>query len=121
MDWKQFEGLARKTMSSHLEVELSKRIPWKMSKKFDMVSQDGRYVGDAKYLTLAKGRALPVSKFMEIAGCVWLLEKARAKQAFLVFGSSRGVPEQWLKKYGAMLKKVEFYFISATGKLERLV
>lgn len=121
MDWKEFEDLARKTMSKHFGVDLVEKTPAGIPKRFDMVSPDDHFVGDAKYLSLVRGVNLPPAKFMEIAGHVWLLEKTKARKQFLVFGNQREVPEKWLKKYRAVVKGVEIYFISCDGKLERLL
>lgn len=120
MNWKEFEDFARKKMSAHLGSELIERALPGIPKKFDMVSSDGRFVGDAKYLTLVKRINLPPAKFMEIAGHVWLLEKTKAERRFLVFGNQREVPEWWLKKYGNIVKGVDLYFLSDEGILECL-
>jgi len=85
-----------------------------------MDSRDEQIVGDAKYLTLVRGKKLPPAKFMEIAGHMWLLENLPAKHKFLVFGNQREVIELWLKKYGKLVKEVEIYFLSDDGKLEVL-
>ena len=91
-----------------------------MPKRFDLVSTDGTIVGDAKFLTLVRGLKLPPAKFMEIAAHVWLLERRVAIRRFLVFGIQRRVAEWWLEKYGSFVESVEFYFLSASGELERL-
>ena len=85
-----------------------------------MVSPDQQIVGDAKFLTLVHGKKVPPAKFMEIAGHVWLLERVPAKQRFLIFGNDRRVPEWWLKKYGTLVKAVEFYFLGQSGEIEKL-
>ena len=120
MDWKEFEEFARKIMSQYFGVILTERTPKGVPKKFDMVSPDMDIVGDAKFLTLVKGKKLPPAKFMEITGHVWLLEKVNANKRFLAFGNQRRVPEWWLEKYGDLVKNIEFYFIDDNGNLERL-
>jgi hypothetical protein len=120
MNWKQFEELARSTMSKFLGVTLSEKRIGAFPKKFDMVSQDGRLVGDAKFLTLVHGTDLPPAKFMEIAGHVWLLEKIPAERRFLAFGNQRKVPVWWLRKYGELVRDVEFYFIDEKANVEQL-
>ena len=107
-------------MSEHYGVTLSERAVPNVPKRFDMVSDDGTIVGDAKCLSLVRRQAPPPAKFMEIAGHVWLLEKTRAPRTFLVFGNQRQVPEGWLKKYRAIAGTVEFYFLAGDGTLERL-
>ncbi len=120
MDWRDFQKLARDRMSEHFGTPLNELTPVGIPKRFDLVSEDGQIVGDAKYLTLVRGKNIPPAKFMEIAGHVWLLENTPASRRFLVFGNQREVPEWWLKKYGAIIKTVEFYFLSNQGELEKL-
>ena len=120
MDWKEFQEFARLRMSEFFNVRLEERNPLGFPKKFDLVSPDGRYVGDAKYLTLVRGVKLPPAKFMEIAGHIWLLEKVEADTRFLVFGNQRRVIEWWLEKYGHLSSKVDFYFIDSKGNIDKL-
>ena len=120
MDWKEFQEFARQLLSKRFGVTLAERNPSGFPKKFDFVSPDGRIVGDAKYLTLVRGEKLPPAKFMEIAGHVWLLEKVKAENRFLVFGNQRRVAEWWLEKYGHLATEVEFLFIDNDGNLEKL-
>jgi hypothetical protein len=84
-----------------------------------MVSSDGKYVGDAKYLSLVHRKKYPPAKMMEIAGHVWLLENIRAKKRFLVFGNQVSVAKIWLEKFGALNNKVEFYCLHK-GKPKKL-
>lgn len=121
MDWKEFEDLARRRMGDYLQVALAERRLRGFPKRFDMVSRDGKIVGDAKFLTLVQGSKLPPAKFMEIAGHVWLLERTPATRRFLVFGNQRRVAEWWLEKYGRFVEAVEFYFLDDDGLPERLV
>jgi hypothetical protein len=118
--WREFQIYATKQMSEYLGVTLLEKNPTGFPKRFDMVSPDEQIVGDAKYLTLVRGEKLPPAKFMEIAGHVWLLEQVPAQRRFLVFGNQREVAEMWLKKYGVLAGKVEFYFLPDKGKVESL-
>jgi hypothetical protein len=120
MRWKDFEHFARQTMSKFYRVQLAERKLPDIPKRFDMVSSDGTIVGDAQFLSLVRGENLPPAKYMEISGHVWLLEHVSAKKRFLVFGNQREVPEGWLKKYGEIVKGIEFYFLHETGELARL-
>ncbi len=120
MDWHQFQEFARKLMARHFGTELLERAIPGVPKKFDMVSSDGAIVGDAKYLSLVGGVRTPSAKFMEIAGHVWLLDKTGAKRIFLVLGNQREVAASWLKKYGSIAGRIELYFLTADGTLERL-
>lgn len=117
MNWRQFEDFARKRMGRHLNTVLSERQTDRVPKRFDFVSADGNTIGDAKYLTLVKGKKFPPAKMMEISGHVWLLEKTKAKRKFLVFGNQREVPELWLGKYGSLAGAVEFYFLDEKGNV----
>jgi hypothetical protein len=117
----KFEMLARKILSDYFKVTLTKGKISNIPKDFDMVSPDGKIVGDAKYLTMVRGKSLPPAKFSMIAEHVWLLEKAPAIHRFLVFGNDRRVPIEWIKRYGHLVEKVTFFFLDEkTQKLERL-
>lgn len=116
----QFEELARRVMSAHYRAPLDARILPGVPKKFDLVSRDGCITGDAKYFTLVRGQHLPPAKFSVIAEHVWLLEKTSAQQRFLVFGNDREVPLRWLARYGALVSKVTFFFLTDDGTLESL-
>lgn len=120
MDWREFEVFAREKMSKYLGAALSSHKRNGHPKRFDLVSDDGAIVGDAKFLTLVHGKGLPPAKFMEIAGHVWLLERTPATRRFLVFGNQRRVAEWWLEKYGRLPRTVEFYFLSEDGEVEVL-
>jgi len=116
----EFENIARKVMSEHFKTHLVKGRVAGIPKEFDMVSADCRIVGDAKYLTMVHGISIPPAKFSNIAEHVWLLEKTTATHKFLVFGHDRRVPQEWLKRYGHLVKDVAFYFVDENGKLEKL-
>jgi len=121
-NWKEFEDFAREIMSQYFGVDLTERKLKGFPKEFDMVSPDEEIeiIGDAKFLTLVRGKKWPSAKSMEIAGHVWLLEKVKAKRRFLVFGNQKRVSEWWLEKYGRLVQSVEFYFIDDKGNVERL-
>lgn len=120
MDWKEFQKLATQVMSKYFGITLIERNPVGFPKRFDMMSSDGKIVGDAKFLTLVRREKLPPAKFMEISGHVWLLENVNAERRFLVFGNQREVAASWLEKYGKLVKNVEFYFIDEHGNVEKL-
>jgi len=117
----EFEGITRAVMSEYYGKEL---FPGKISpapKLFDMISDDKTIVGDAKYMTMVRGKSLPPAKFSVIAEHVWLLEKIKAKNKFLVFGNDRRVPEEWLKRYGKLVRNVDFFFYDVrNNQLEKL-
>ena len=116
VDYRDFEEFARRIMSDFFNTELSPRRRPDWPKLFDLVSPDYGIVGDAKFLSMVKGRSIPPAKFATIAEHVWFLEKINAKIKFLVFGNDKRVPEEWLKRYGNLVKDVEFYFIDEEGK-----
>lgn len=116
----QFEALAAQVMAAHYGAPLTQGSVPGVPKRFDLLSKDHRIVGDAKYYTLVRGEKLPPAKFSVIAEHVWLLERTTASHRFLVFGNERRVPEQWLERYGHLVRDVSFYFLSDDGILERL-
>jgi len=116
----QFEEIARSIMSNHFSKELFPQKIENVPKLFDLVSSDRTIVGDAKYLTMVRGVAIPPAKFATIAEYVWLLEKTSAKKKFLVFGKDKRVPIEWLKRYGNLVSDVDFYFIDSNKKLEKI-
>lgn len=116
----QFEKIAAVAMGCHFGVTLDKgKIPG-VNKTFDLVSPDHKFVGDAKYFTMVRGKKLPPAKFSVIAEYVWLLEHTDALIKFLVFGNDRRVPEQWLKRYGSHVLGVQFFFLDGYGTLQSL-
>ena len=117
----EFEVLAREVLSEHFQTRLSAGQVAGVPKTFDLVSEDCRIIGDAKYFTLVRGERLPPAKFSVIAEYVWLLERTDASYLFLVFGNDRRVPALWLEKYGRLLRNFKFFFLSDEGQLEVLV
>ena len=115
-----FEEFARHVLEDRFGVRLQSRGAHAVPKAFDFVSADSAIVGDAKYFTMVRGRNLPYAKFSVIAEHVWLLEKLGARKKFLVFGNDKRVPLEWLKRYGSLVKDVEFYFLSDDGNLTLL-
>jgi len=92
-----------------------------VNKIFDMVSETGDIVGDAKYMTMVRGESLPPAKFSVIAEHVWLMEKTEANHRFIIFGNDSRVPIEWLKRYGNLNSTVTFYFYDCEKeKLEKL-
>ena len=118
--WQKFQFFATIRMSEFFETNLCENAHQGHPKRFDMVSANGKIVGDAKYLSLVRRKKFPPAKMMEIAGHVWLLERIRAQTKFLVFGNQKKVAQLWLNKYGAFNKKVDFYFLHRNGRLVKL-
>ena len=120
--YREFEELCRKVFSKKYNIELEERIfSDRIPKKFDMVSSDKTVVGDAKFLTMVRGKKTPPAKLSNIFEYVYLLEKTPAKIKFMVFGNDKRVPNLWLKRYGHLLKEIQFFFLDwKTGILENL-
>jgi len=117
---KRFERIATQTMSSYFGKPLKPKKMEGWAKLFDLVSDDCQIVGDAKYLSMVNGERLPPAKFSNIAEHVWMLENTQAAIKFLVFGNDRRVPEEWLKRYGKLVKSTKFYFINEEGNVLEL-
>ncbi len=112
-----FEKYAGEVMSQRLGKPLRPGKLDGVPKQFDLVSDDRSIVGDAKYYTMVAGERIPPAKFSVIAEYVWILEKTRARQKFLVFGHDDRVPKEWLIRYGQLVESVDFYFLSESGEL----
>ena len=114
-DWRSFENHARDYLSRLWGVDLAERsvmvggqVPW----KFDLVSEDRRVVGDAKWL---KNIAVPAAKWQAISEYIWLLQKVEADRVFMVFGQDRDVAARYLKRVRPLTAPVEFYFLDDAG------
>lgn len=116
----RFEHLAARAANARYQTHLRPAKLPGVPKTFDLVSDDGRTVGDAKYYTLVGGSRMPPAKFSVIAEYVWLLEKTRAPNTFLLFGNDRRVPEEWLKRYGHLAERTAFHFLDHEGTLHDL-
>ena len=114
---RQFEEALRRFLKRAWHVDLQEReVQIKgIRKKFDLVSDDVNYVGDAKYL---KNIAVPAAKFSMIAEYVWLLSYVSAARRFLIFGHDREIPDRWLKRYKPLIKGIEFYFFTGTKLIQ---
>jgi hypothetical protein len=120
-----FENLCMNKLGEYFKAYLSKGKVPNIPKEFDMVSPDGKIIGDAKYFTMVRGESIlpriPSAKFATIAEHVWLLEKSDAVHKFLCFGNDRRVPKEWLKRYGHLVENVTFFFLDEqTRLLEKL-
>lgn len=114
-DWRQFEVYARRYLSNLWQTELHERtvnvagaVPW----KFDLVSTDGRMVGDVKWL---KNIPVPAAKWQAIAEYIWLLQKVDAETVFMAFGRDAEVAERYLKRVRPLTSPLKFYFLDGTG------
>ena len=119
--WQAFEAYCTKYMTLHIGVGLSERQVAPVPKRFDMVSADGRIIGDAKFFTMVGGERMPPAKLAEISAMVWLLQNTYATRRFLVFGNDKRVPVAWLAKYGSLAPQIEFFFLADYGDLSKLI
>jgi hypothetical protein len=115
-----FRALARRRMSEHFNTSLERGWVGEVHKQFDFVAPYGRLVGHALYPRRVGGRRWAPAKGAAIAEHVWLLEKTGAPETFLVFGNDRRVPVMWLERFGNLVFRVRFFFLTADGELEEL-
>ncbi|MBI2305528.1 MAG: hypothetical protein HYU86_12380 [Chloroflexi bacterium] len=119
---KGFEQRARDFLSQRWGVKLTKRKVRieGFDKKFDCVSEDQAYIGDAKIYSLNKRGDTPrTSKFIACNELALLLRKTSARHKFLIFGKERKIPETFIRDYGPLLGDVAIYFLDG-GNLEVL-
>ena len=110
-----FEAFARRYFSDLWRIELtpaSVNVAGVVPKKFDLVSADGRYVGDAKWY---KNIPVPAAKWSTISEYVWLLQQVKAEKVFIVFGNDVEVVERYLVRFEPLIRPVEFYFLDGSG------
>lgn len=110
-----FEAYARTYFADEWGVELAARpvpVGGGVSKQFDLVSEDGQVVGDAKWY---RSLAVPAAKWSTISEYVWLLQRVEAERLFLVFGNDIDVVDRYLHRFKPLVAPVEFYFLDGTG------
>ncbi|MCW3129993.1 MAG: hypothetical protein N2V75_07855 [Methanophagales archaeon] len=78
-NWREFQEFARKIMSQYFGVSLKERSPSGFPKKFDMVSDNGDIVGDAKFLTLVHRKSLPCEVYGNSRSCL-VIRKSKCKE-----------------------------------------
>ncbi len=83
MGWRQFEDLARKTMSQYFGVRLFEKNPRDFPKRFDMVSADESIIGDSKFLTLVKEKKYPPCQNDGDNWACLVVGKSKRKDSFL--------------------------------------
>ena len=83
-----------------------------VSKKFDLVSSDGQFVGDAKNY---RNIRVPAAKWSAIAEYVWLLQNVDAERRFIVFGGDAEVARRFLTRWRPLIQPVEFYLLTQNG------
>ncbi|MGF3535236.1 MAG: DUF7669 domain-containing protein [Candidatus Bathyarchaeia archaeon] len=104
-----FENELRKFLLLSWKVSLPpRRVKIRgIMKKFDFVSDDMDFIGDAKFY---KSLDVPAAKWSTIAEYVWLLQFTTATNKFLIFGRDKSIPQRWLNRYHSLIEDVKFYF-----------
>lgn len=119
-DQSTFPAHARRVLSSRWGTVLQRRqamLPGGVAQAFELVSGNGRIVGDVVWLTDRgpwEARSAAISEAVLIVGHV-----ANAHRRFLVFGEEWDSVSRWLSLYRGVLDGVELWFL-AGDRLERL-
>jgi regulatory GntR family protein len=115
-----FPAHARRVLSARWGSTLQRRtavMPGGEARPFELVSGNGRIVGDVVWL---EGRGDAEAKWATIAEAVLIVgHVTRADRRFLVFGQDREVVGGWLSRYRLLLDEVEVWFLDG-DRLERL-
>ena len=115
-----FAAHARRVLSSRWGTSLQRRqalLPGGVAETFELVSGNGRIVGDVVWLA---DRGPYEAKSAAISEAVLIVGHAgEAHRRFLVFGEEWDALSRWLSRYRGVLDGVEIWFL-AGDKLERL-
>ena len=114
-----FPAHARRVLSARWGTTLQRRtagMPGGDSRLFELVSGNGRIVGDVVWLD---GRGDAETKWAVIAEAVLIVGHVTADRRFLVFGQDWDVLSRWLARYRLLLDAVEVWFLDG-DRLERL-
>jgi hypothetical protein len=115
-----FAAHARRVLSSRWGTTLQRRqalLPGGAAETFELVSGNGRIVGDVVWLA---DRGPYEAKSAAISEAVLIVGHAgEAHRRFLVFGEEWDALSRWLSRYRGVLDGVEIWFL-AGDKLERL-
>jgi hypothetical protein len=115
-----FPAHARRVLSSRWGTVLQRRqamLPGGVTETFELVSGNGRIVGDVVWLADRgpwEARSAAISEAVLIVG-----HAGEAHRRFLVFGEEWDALSRWLSRYRGVLDGVEIWFL-AGDKLERL-
>jgi hypothetical protein len=113
--WLEFQRDAQDYFSGVWQTPLRERkinLSGQIPRSFDLVSTDGRIVGDAKWL---KNLRSPSAKLSSIGECIWHLQHVHAYRPFMVFGQDAEVAERYLARFRNISEPVEFYFLAGSG------
>jgi hypothetical protein len=115
-----FPAHARRVLSTRWGTILQRRqamLPGGVAETFELVSGNGRIVGDVVWLADRgpyEAKSAAISEAVLIVG-----HAANAHRRFLVFGEEWDAVSRWLSRYRGVLDGVEIWFL-AGDKLERL-
>jgi hypothetical protein len=115
-----FPAHARRVLSTRWGTILQRRqamLPGGVAETFELVSGNGRIVGDVVWLADRgpyEAKSAAISEAVLIVG-----HAANAHRRFLVFGEEWDALSRWLSRYRGVLDGVEIWFL-AGDKLERL-
>lgn len=116
-----FPDHARRVLSARWGTTLGRRLaalPGNVSQSFELVSGNGRIVGDIVWLA-SRGRSYE-AKAAAIAEAVLVVgHVTNADRRFLVFGEEWDAVSRWLARYRPLLDGVELWFLDG-DRLERL-
>jgi biotin operon repressor len=116
-----FPAHARRVLSARWGTSLQRRpagLPGGQSQLFDLVSGNGRIVGDVMWLA-GRGET-PEARSAAIAEAVLVVAHVtNADRRFLVFGDDWDTVSRWVTRYRLLLDGVEMWFLDG-DRLERL-
>ena len=123
-----FEESARDALAEYLGVDLCEdRIDingkWK---KFDIVNQSEKIVGDVKNYKTTEGGYRPSAKFSVINEYCWLMqmiEKYNPTEKWrklFVIGEDKEMLLQYVKEFDVLLDDIEFYYFSYKDGIEKI-
>jgi hypothetical protein len=116
----EFEARAAITLGSHFGLPFQKSVPVGVPKKFNLVSTDGEFIGEAVYFPPGEAESTIRLRFSLITENVWMLEKAHGTHKFLVFNSHRDALLDWIGRFGQLIPHIEIFLLSESGQLEQL-
>ena len=125
--WSDFEIDARKAIEKELRVQLPNgklNINGKL-KKFDLVNEEKKIVGDVKHYSMTKGGNRPSGKISTLNEYVWimqLLEKfhnTKWRKLFVV-GEDMEMIKNYIREFEQWLGDIEFYYYSKNTGIQKI-
>jgi hypothetical protein len=112
----RFADEAREAMAAVVGTDLRPgevRLRGQVRHGFDLVSSDGRTVGDALWLgNTSLGWA-------RLGEGIWMLQQvAAATRRFVVLGGDRDLAERWLAERGPLADGIDVYFLGRGGPVD---